>query len=265
LTKASKSGKLVINSPEAVELHSRIAGGDYLSLEELGEHPAVKEMDRLADEYRERYGDTMLIDNPERRKQRGQWESDFLSMGSAVKGDNGKYTFDGKIRKEHKMVVVIGLPAAGKSTRVANPASQELGAFVFDSDEIKKLIPEYKETNGGAAGAVHNESKQILESAKQKFLAGGRRGENLIVPVIGHKLDKLQDEWIRPFEAAGYDVEVRYQDANPIESANRVVKRAIEEGRIIPRREVLKYKDKPREVFEALKTLKGKGGKPYVR
>lgn len=267
LTKSSKKDKLAISSPTAMELHSRIDSGDYLSLEELGQHPAVKEMDRLAEYYKSKYGDTSLID---RKAQRDEWEQEFLSMGSAVEtGKNAKgyptYSFDGEIRKEHKMVLVIGLPAAGKSSRVANPTSQEIGAFIFDSDEVKKLIPEFKETNGAAAGAVHEESKMILAAAKQQFLSGKRNGENLVIPVIGDELETLQRKWITPFEDAGYDVEVKYQDANPVESANRVVKRAIEEGRIIPSKAVLKYGDKPRGVFAALKAMKGKGGKPYVR
>ena len=262
LTNSISKGKLVIDSSAARELHSRIAREDYLSLDELKNHPVVKEMDRLAEYYKGKYGDTSLID---RKAQRDEWEQDFLSIGSAVKGPDGKYTFGGKIRKEHKLVIAIGLPASGKSTMIANPTSEELGAFIFDSDEIKKLIPEYQETNGGASGVVHNESKMILVAAKHQFLSGARNGENLVIPVIGDDVESLQKKWIKPFEDAGYDVEVKYQDADPIESANRVVKRAIEEGRIIPSDKVLAYGDKPRGAYETLKTMKNKGGKPYVR
>jgi hypothetical protein len=266
LTKSPKNGKLVINSPEAVELYDRIKSGNYLSYEELLNNPVVKQMDKLSAQYDAKYGSTIDKNTPERKKSREEWKREFLKAGSFTGKDaSGKDIFNGSVKRGYKMVIAIGLPASGKSTGIANPDSRETGAFVFDSDEVKKLIPEYKETNGGAANSVHKESKDILAKARDEFLTGGRKGDNLVVPVIGENLNDLRVKWIMPFEAAGYDVEVRYQDADPIESANRVISRAIATGRIIPSRVVLNYKDKPRGVYEELKKLKGKGGKPYVR
>lgn len=73
------------------------------------------------------------------------------------------------------------------------------------------------------------------------------------MPIIGDDFDDIHDKWISPFENAGYDIEVQYQDADPTESLNRVVARAIETGRIIPSHVVGEYEDKPREVFEKFK------------
>ena len=182
------------------------------------------------------------------------------------------YEPTGTVRREHKAVIAIGLPAAGKSSRIANPESARLGAFVFDSDEIKTRIPEFQETGGGAADAVHRESQQVLASALAHFLKGGdRNGDNLVIPVIGDNLGStdtgrgLIGKWIAPLEAAGYDVGIQFQDADPKASMNRCVARALDTGRIIPSDKLFGYGDKPRAVFEQLKTMTNAKGKPYVR
>lgn len=266
LTNPPKSVKLAIDSPATRELHERLSRGELLSFEELANHPAVTAMDALAEAYREKYDYTFQINTPERETLRKNIEKQFLAAGSYTGRDaNGEPVFNGPIRREFKAVIAIGLPAAGKSTNIAEPDSKTLGAFVFDNDEIKKLLPEYQETKGGAAGCVHRESQKIQEKAFEHFLTSTRQGDNLVIPVVGSDLESLQKKWIHKLENAGYDVEVKYQDADPVASANRVVKRAIESGRIIKSEVSLEYKDKPRQVWEALKGMKGKGGKPYVR
>lgn len=263
---AQKSEKFVVNTPAARKLYSEIQQGKYYETEQLRNHPVVKELDRISDEYSKRYGKTININTPERIELRKQWESDFLSAGAMQKDKDGEYRATGKIKKEYKAVIAIGLPAAGKSTFVANPVSAQNGAFVFDSDEIKELIPEFKESHGGAANAVHDESKEIQKRAFNKFLKGGERnGDNLVIPVIGDDYEDLQRKYIKKLEDAGYDVEIKYQDADPKRSMNQAFARAIKKGRIIPSNVLLGYQDKPRAVFERLKTEKNSKGDPYVR
>ena len=265
LTNNPKKIRLSIDTPEAQQLYDDIKAKRYHDPAELENHPAVNALEKKSAEADKKYGDTSKIQTPERQAQRAQWKKEFLSAGAARK-DGDRFVFDGEIRREHKMVVVIGLPASGKSTQIARPDSERLGAFIFDSDEIKQLIPEFIESGGAAANAVHNESKDILKSAKSQFLSGGKRnGENLIVPVIGDDVSDLRGKWITPFEEAGYDVEVKYQDADLKESLNRVIARALDSGRIIKKDVVFNYGDKLRAVFEEIKKMKGKGGKPYVR
>lgn len=280
LTKEEKSGninkggskkKLVYDTPETREFYDRVKSGQYYTVEELKESPVVKMLDALSDEYSTKYGDTSKINTPERIENRKKWEQNFLSSGSMVKvGEDEKgfpiYEPKGKIKKEFKAVIAIGLPAAGKSTRIANPTSEEIGAFIFDSDEIKQQIPEFIESNGGAANSVHKESKMIQENSFNHFLeSGDRQGENLVIPVIGDDVDKLYNNYIARLEKAGYEVEIKYQDANPVESLNRSIARAIETGRIIPSNISFGYGDKPREVFEYYKNKKNAKGVPYVK
>lgn len=254
-----------ISTPEAQRFLTQIKAGNFPTLNELRNSPVVQQIDAKAIEATNKYGYTAQINTPERIQQRKDWGNQFLKMGSAVKGSDGRYTFKGDIKKEHKMVIVTGLPAAGKSTIIANPVSEKLGAFIFDSDEVKQLIPEFSESGGAAANSVHEESKKILADAKNEFLTGSRNGDNLIVPIIGDELESLQRKWIKPFEDAGYDIEVKFREADPAQSLARSMGRAIETGRIIPMKVLLEYEDNPRKVFEILKGMKNKKGVPYVR
>ena len=266
-----KPKKLVYDMPETREFYDRVKRGEYYTLEELKNHPVVKMLDARSSELSAKYGDTSLINTLKRIEDRKKGENNFLSIGAMVEvGKDEKgfpiYEPKGEVKREHKAVIAIGLPAAGKSTRIANPASEEMGAFVFDSDDIKKQIPEFIESNGGAADAVHNESKAIQQLAFAHFLEGGdRQGDNLVIPVIGDNADKLYKKYISKLEAAGYDVEIKYQNADPVESLNRSIARAIETGRIIPSKESFKYGDKPRGVFEEYKTKINSKGVPYVK
>lgn len=266
-----KPKKLVYDMPETRDFYDRVKRGEYYTLEELKKHPVVKMLDALSAEYKAKYGNTSKINTPERIKNRKKWKENFLSTGSMVKvGVDEKgypiYEPKGKIKKEFKAVIAIGLPAAGKSTRIANPTSEELGAFIFDSDEIKQQIPEFIESNGGAADSVHKESKMIQENSFNHFLEGGdRQGDNLVIPVIGDNANNLFKKYISKLEDAGYDVEITYQDANPVESLNRSIARGIETGRIIPSNISFGYGDKPREVFEEYKTKNNAKGVPYVK
>lgn len=263
--------KLVYDMPETREFYDRVKRGEYYTLEELKNHPVVKMLDARSAELKAKYGDTSKINTPQRIEDRKKWENNFLSAGSMVEvGKDEKgfpiYEPKGKVNREYKAVIAIGLPAAGKSSRIANPTSAELGAFIFDSDEIKQQIPEFIESNGGAADSVHRESKAIQQSAFAHFLAGGdRQGDNLVIPVIGDDADKLYNNYISKLESAGYDVEIQYQDADPVESLNRSIARAIETGRIIPSEISFKYGDKPRGVFEEYKKRINSKGVPYVR
>ena len=46
---------------------------------------------------------------------------------------------------------------------------------------------------------------------------------------------------LQPFIDAGYEVEIAYKKADTRESMNRVISRAIKDGRYIPRNTVMEY------------------------
>ena len=136
----------------------------------------------------------------------------------------------------------LSMKTGGKSSRIVNPLSDEQGAFILDSDEMKKLIPEYAETNGGAANAVHEESKNLMNKVFAEFTNKDMKGTNIAIPIIGGNVKSIE-EYVKPLINAGYDVEIAYKSATAKESANRVIKRAIQTGRFIPTSVVQNYDD----------------------
>ncbi len=259
------STSLTIDTPEARVLYNEIVKGNLYDVETLKGTQVVKQLENRIKEANRKYGNTIEIDTPERVQLREKIKNDFLAIGSAKRGKEGIYRFEGSIKKEHKLQLVIGLPASGKSTLVVNPNSESLGAFVFDSDIVKESIPEFIKSKGAAANAVHEESKYILETAKEVFLTGDRNGDNLIIPVVGSNEVSLREKWIIPFEDAGYDVEIKYRPADSVESVNRAIARNIKNGRGIPLDILFGYEDKPEKVFEAFKERVNRKGNKYVR
>ena len=239
--KSSKTwdNKLVLDDDASREVYERITSDKLYELDELYELPVFKKIEAKIGEYKQKYGVTANNSTPERERLRKNWVQQFLvGDGADTMPPNGK-----PLKKEYKATIVVGLPAAGKSTRIANPLSEEQGAFIMDSDEMKKLIPEYRDTNGGAADAVHKESKNLMESALGEFTGGSMKGTNLVIPVIGDDAGKLYKKYIKMLFDAGYDVEIAYKKADARSSANRVVSRAIKDGRFIPREVVMGYND----------------------
>ena len=98
--------------------------------------------------------------------------------------DSGKYTYvyDGPLDRDFQMLLVLGLPASGKSTRVADPMSEIMNAFILDPDMIKKHLPEYVESHGAAADAVHFEGMALLQQAFDAFLTGDMNAHYKHVP-----------------------------------------------------------------------------------
>lgn len=259
---------LIIQSDEARELYDRIMAEDYPTLEELENSEVVKQVDALSAYYVAKYGKTDAIDTPERKELREEIKKEFLAIGSArlTEDSDGKknYVYDGDLKSDYWAEIVLGLPASGKSTRVTDPDSEEMGAFIFDCDVIKTLIPEYQESYGLAADAVHAESMMIMNDALTEFTEGSMKGVNFILPIVSTDLDELMDTYITPLENAGYTVHVKYCDAELNESLARNLARELRTGRIINSAVVFSFGEKPKEVYEELCTMTGQNGEPYV-
>ncbi len=257
--------ELVIQTPEAQRFFNDVSQNKLKSIEELKHDPVVLMLDRMLEENMNALGGlTSDIDTPERDALRAAIAGEFLRSGSARKTETGKYVYDGKVRKEYKAAVVFGLPASGKSSFV-DSFSQKEGMFVFDKDMIKEMIPEYAATGGAVAGAVHLESNMISDDVFREFLSGSRKGDNIVIQTTGDHAGSLMHRYVEPLEAAGYDVEIKYVNADLKLCLNRVVMRAIKTGRIIYSKAMIGYGTKPAETYEWLKTQKSPSGKPYIR
>lgn len=235
--------KFALRDKESQEVYQRISNGEFYSVEELNNLPIFNRIQKEAEKSRfenakrlgmpdEYYGYTNKIQTPERDQAREKWVNDFIA------GNGVETRPKTPLKKESKLTLVVGLPASGKSSRIANPLSEEQGAFIFDSDEMKKLIDGFD--GGKNADGVHKESKDLLERVQKKFTAGEMKGTNVVFPVIGDNYKKTMEK-LQPFKDAGYDIEIAYKKADTRESMNRVISRAIKDGRYIPRDVVMEY------------------------
>ena len=235
--------QFALKDKDSIEVYNKIKSGKNYTIAELENLPVFNRIQEEAEKSRqanakrlgmpdEYKGYTIMINTPVREKAREGWINDF------VEGKGVETRPKTPLRKENKFTIVVGLPASGKSSRIANPLSEEQGAFIFDSDEMKKLIDGFD--GGKNADGVHEESKTLLERAQNRFINGDMKGTNIVYPVIGDNYGKLVKK-IQPFKDAGYNVEIAYKKADTEQSMNRVLSRAIKDGRYIPKKVVMKY------------------------
>ena len=228
----------------------------------------VAQLDALSAYYFKMYGNTADIDTPERQQLREKVLQEFLAVGSARKvssetGRKAKYVYDGALKKDYQMTLVLGLPAVGKSTVYTNPNSEKTGAFILDCDVVKSLLPEYKESFGGASDAVHWESFNIMDKAMESFLTGEMKGTNIILPIVPTDFDELMSKYIKPFEAAGYDVRAVYIDAPENVSFANNIRRQLDSGRVFRSAVAMSFGNKPKKIYNKLKKLKNSKGEVY--
>ncbi|MBO4899611.1 MAG: zeta toxin family protein [Lachnospiraceae bacterium] len=260
---------LIIKGSEARALYTQIKAGNYPDMETLKSSNVTAQIDSLSTYYKGVYGNTNNIDTPERQALREQIRAKFLSTGSARTRSidfatrRHNYVYDGPLDKGYEMELVLGLSASGKSSRVVDPDSEAMHAFILDCDEIKELIPEFRATYGAAADAVHFESMSIMNDAMKEFTEGSLKGTNVIIPIVADDFDSLMNDYIKPFEEAGYNVSAKFVDCEPNVSVARNLMRELETGRIINSAVVTSFGYKPKEVYEKLAPMINAKGVPY--
>lgn len=266
---------ITFDEPELREFMKHIWAGYNLPPRVLRKMSVWKNLDNKRKQALADYGYTDLKGtdsahpDSKRKALRNRILNDFMKLGAfsgKKEQPDGKKvdTFDGELKKDRKCVIVIGYPAAGKSSTIVNGLSQKTGSFVLDSDIIKEMFPEFQKTSGAAVSAINKEANLVRKDALNLFKRGGEfEGTNLIIPIIGDEVGGVQ-RYLDELEPEGYDIEIQYKRA-PIElSASRLVSRAIELGRIIPL-EVLDEKKNPENTFEHYKGKKNAKGQDYIR
>ena len=86
---------------------------------------------------------------------------------------------------------------------------------------------------------------------------------NAILPIVSSDLDDLMETYIRPFEAAGYNVKAKFKDAEPNEAAARVVMRELRGGQLINSAVAFSFGYGPEEVYNELASMINSNGEPY--
>jgi hypothetical protein len=161
-----------------------------------------------------------------------------------------KLYHDGEYDQGKQLHIVTGLPAAGKSSIMANPLAKKYRAFLADNDEVKSLVPEFD--GGLGAGVVHEESSMVGD---QLFDQAMEHGDNIVLPMLGGKTPKLE-KILADAEAEGYKVYVHLLDAPPDVSMKNTVDRfhkpdaAAPKGRFVAPEVVQGNDDSPRKAYE---------------
>ena len=128
----------------------------------------------------------------------------------------------------------------------------------------KEMLPEYKESHGAAADAIHFEGMKIFAEAVKVFTEGDMKGVNAVIPLVSASLEELMEQYIRPFEAAGYEVKAKFCEAEPHEAAARVVMRELAGGQLINSAFAFSQGYGPKQVYEELAGMTNSKGEPYA-
>ncbi len=133
----------------------------------------------------------------------------------------------GGIRAEKQAYLVIGLPAAGKST-LAETMRDQFGAAIVDGDDFKVMIPEYGD--GWNSSGVHEEASALSKDMLSQML---REGDNLIIPKLGSS-DASISKPAAALRAKGYKVHLVYVEVPKAVAMERAIKRWRSTGRTVP-------------------------------
>ena len=229
-------------SPELQDVMDRLAKGEDVSLDEINRTPEVEEVHRLPST------NTADIHTPEREQLRTQVLEELYKRGS-YSSETNDYT--GEIAHDRRIDIVIGAPAAGKSSVLVNPLSEQHKSRVIDSDDAKQLLPEYNKGKG--ANNVHRESSGIRDKLKQIAMT---RGENIVWPTVGDKLNKLLAD-IQTMKDNGYSVYLHLNELPAGKATGRALGRYLSEGRFVDPEIVLKVGDKPTQNYEYIRQQEG--------
>jgi hypothetical protein len=216
---------------------------EKISIEEIASNKLFIEMNAKAMSIEPTYG----IDTPQRTVLRQDIKRQLLATGAVTIGLDGNVEYTAPIIKEKRADIVIGLPAAGKSTILAIPLSKAYGSRIIDSDMAKAMLPEYE--NGIGAFAVHFESKAIIDEV---FKSAIEKGENIVITIIGDKAKKILSLAER-LKERGYRTYLHLNEVLSETSIRRAALRYMEQGRYIPITLLVEYKNKPSEVYEEIK------------
>ena len=184
---------------------------------------------------------------------RARLEDLTIGMRNAVnrlyddwKGQNGP------VLQEKRAVIFLGPPASGKSF-FAELLAKERRAMIIDSDEVKKIIPEYNE--GVGSSAVHVESTGMNAKVLAKAISNG---DNLIVPRTGafKGTGEFSEEIAETMELLknnDYTVDLISMNVSPETAFRRMMLRFIEKNRLIPPEIFRKMGNSPEKTYHNLK------------
>lgn len=221
--------------PRLDNMRKEIFNGKKYTLEEINSLPEIQEAKKRAHLDNKETSITKFRSpetlewTTERKAIQDKIVAELMSLGSAVIDEKGKVQYNGVVEKGLHADIVIGPPAAGKSTVFADPLSQQHKARIIDSDMIKERLPEFD--GGYGANFIHEESASVADTdLKNKAI---EQGENVVFPLVGGKTAKIR-KLIELLRSKGYTVNLYYNEVPAEVAMNRAFARFIQNGRFLP-------------------------------
>ena len=232
---AQKSKYKKLAHPELGEMRDNIFAGKNYTLKELKDLSAIKEAEKRANLDSAETSTQKFTDKdtgewlPERKAIHDRIINELTNLGSAVIDSNGKVEYNGVVEQGRHADIVIGPPAAGKSTVFADPLSQKHKAKIIDSDMVKERLPEFD--GGYGANFIHDESTRVATADLTSRAL--EKGENVVFPLVGGKTDKIRS-LIESLREKGYTVNLYYNEVSSEIAMNRAFARFVQNGRFLP-------------------------------
>lgn len=216
-------------SSELRDVLEELAIGRYVTLEKINECPEIILANTIVSDSKP----TMLLAG--RDDLRKHILEELNKKGAAGIASDGSVCYNKEVIRESRLDIIVGLPGSGKSSALADVISQEFNSRIIDSDEAKKLLPEYN--NGWGAGIVHNESKLISDTQLKESML---KGENIVLPRVGGNY-KVIDQIVSMAQQLGYSVYMHYVELSREKALGRMLDRFINTGRFMAPEIIDKY------------------------
>lgn len=236
-------------------------GSKYLLLEEV----AMSLPDTSTEEYAKKYNETPAGQLESREQLQARLEKEAIAK--ALELGATKVAPDNP-HKRPRLDLVIGLPAAGKSTFIRE-LKERFGSAEIESDLIKERMPEFnlkpgtpeyerlkaagielQANNGLGATSLMQESNLINDRVLAHMMS---ERYNIVLPGVG-----LNKEWTEKFikeaQKAGYDVHLTIIDTAPADAINGAISRFEnpKEGRYVNPRFIGTHGERPSQNFAYL-------------
>lgn len=155
-----------------------------------------------------------------------------------------------------KAMIVVGPPAAGKSTLIEN-APDKNKMVLIDSDVVKEYLHKHGQGDPhikpkDEANYYHRESADVTRRLLHRVI---RKGANLALPVTFSNYDKAR-EVLSLLKAHGYDLEVHHVKAPLQQVLDQNERRFKKRGRYVPEKII---RDDYGHTVENMKKLKESG------
>lgn len=216
-------------SSELRDVLEKLAIGRYVTLEKINECPEIILANTIVSDSKP----TMLLAG--RDDLRKHILEELNKKGAAGIASDGSVCYNKEVIRESRLDIIVGLPGSGKSSALADVISQEFNSRIIDSDEAKKLLPEYN--NGWGASIVHNESKLISDTQLKESML---KGENIVLPRVGGNY-KVIDQIVSMAKQSGYSVYMHYVELSREKALGRMLDRFINTGRFMAPEIIDKY------------------------